>query len=206
MSREGQPTLKIVDGLTLSAEHRALLRPGEAIADERGRLHRLPRFFYQVDSWEQARGTPLTAHFTLAELIAVDCREADLLLRKFPHFVPCAVSILARYLEEFRARVEAPVIVGVNGGYRSPAHRLTQNGSPHLWAAAADIYRIGDAWLDSEKTIERYARVAEGLGQEVFVKRFGHGEGETDDHLHLDLGHVHWVPRELGEGGEAGAG
>lgn len=191
--------LPIIDGLTLSEEHRALLRPGELIADRGGRLHRLPRYFYQVESWEQARSTKLTVHFTLAELMSVDCREADLLFRKFPHYVPCAISVLARYLQEFRTRVDAPVCVSVNGGYRSPAHDLSQVGSPHLWGTAADIFRIGSNYLDSQKTVERYARIAEAIGQEVFVKPFGPGPGETDDHLHIDLGFLTVSPRDFSE-------
>ena len=185
--------MKVVDALTLSAAHRELLRPGESLGDGE---QALPRFFYEVASWNEAKATQLTAHFTLAELMMVDCREADLLLREFPHYVPCAVAVLARYLEELRARVDPPVFISVNGGYRSPAHGRAGGGaSAHWWAAAADIYRIGDTWLDSQRAIERYARIAEAIGREVFVKPFGHGIGETDDHLHLDLGRVTLVPR-----------
>jgi hypothetical protein len=191
--------LPIIDGLKLSEKHRALLRPGEMLADEHGHEHRLPRFFYQVESWEQAKKTMLTSHFTLAELMAVDTREADLLFWEFPHYVPCAVSVLARYLEEFRTRVAAPVSVGVNGGYRSPAHAMSTAASPHLWGAAADIYRIGDTLIDSQKTHDRFLQVAEGIGQEVFVKPFGPGENETDDHLHIDVGYLHYVPRKFSE-------
>lgn len=187
--------MKIVDGLALSPEHRALLRPCELLADPRGGAHRLPRWFYEIETWEAAKALKLTASFTLAELTLVDCREVDLLVRQVPHYVPCAVSILARYLQELRARVEAPIYVAVNGGYRSPAHRLTPaHASPHHWASAADVYRIGDTWLDSQKQIERFARVAESIGPEVSVKPFGHGPGETDDHLHLDLGFLTLVP------------
>ncbi len=160
-----------------------------------GERHRLPRFFYEIDSLQHAKETHLTAHFTLSELITVDCREADLLLHEFPHFVPCAVTVLARYLEDFRARVDAPVCVAVNGGYRSPAHRLSGRPGPHLWAAAANLYRIGDTWLDSQKNIERYARSAEALGPEVFVRPYGPEPGETDDHLHMDLGYLLCTPR-----------
>jgi hypothetical protein len=187
--------MKIVDGLTLSAEHRALLRPGELVSVGDGEMHPLPRFFYEIDSWEHAKQTPLTAHFTLSELITVDCREADLLLHTFPHYVPCAVAILARYLEEFRQRVEAPVYVAVNGGYRSPAHRLSSSPNSHVWASAVNIYRIGDTWLDSQKSIERYARVADAMGQEIYVRPYGYAPGQTDDHLHLDLGYLHYIPR-----------
>ena len=35
---------------------------------------------------------------------------------------------------------------------------------------------------------------ATDVGQEVFVAAYGHGEEETDDHLHLDLGEIHWAP------------
>jgi hypothetical protein len=195
--------LAVVDGLTLPEEHRALLRPGEFFADGWGRTHRLPRFFYRVESWDQAKATKLTARFALSELMAVDCREAELLFRSFPHYVPCAVSILARYLEEFRSRVDAPVMIAVNGGYRSPAHGMSCVAGPHVWATAADIYRVGDVFLDSSKTVERFARVAESIGQEVSVKPFGHGPGETDDHLHFDLGYLHLVPRSFSEAVQA---
>lgn len=187
--------MPVVDGRTLPKEVRDLLRPGETVAAQDGCLHVLPRFFYAVASWEAARQIRLTAHFTLAELISVDCREAPLLLQSFPHFVPCAVSVLARYLEELRARVEAPVMVAVNGGYRSPAHRGAGPLGPHAWGVAANIYRIGDTWLDGERSIERYGKVAAGIGQEVSVKPFGHGHGETDDHLHVDLGFLSLTPR-----------
>jgi hypothetical protein len=191
--------MKIVDGLTLSAEHRALLRPGEMLEVKPGEEHRLPRFFYEIDSWQHAKNTLLTPHFTLSELITVDCREGDLLLHGFPHYVPCAVTVLARYLEDFRERVDAPVCIAVNGGYRSPAHRLTGRPSPHLWATAANIYRIGETWLDSQRAIERYAGIAESLGPEVFVRPYGPEPGETDDHLHVDLGYLLSTPRGYSE-------
>lgn len=181
--------LVVVDATTLPPAHRELLRPGEPYRESRW-----PRYFYRVDSWQQARATKLTPHFALSELMSVDCREAPLLLHGFPHYVPCAVAILARYLQVFRERVEAPVFVAVNGGYRSPAHGFSKKPDAHCWATAADIYRVGDCWLDDEKSIERYARIAEGIGQEVFVSPYGHGEGETDDHLHVDLGEVLWAP------------
>jgi hypothetical protein len=192
--------MKVVDGLTLSPEHRALLRPGEMLAVTADETHRLPRFFYEIESWQHAKETKLTPHFTLSELITVDCRETDLLLQAFPHYVPCAVTVLARYLEDFRAQVEGPVCVAVNGGYRSPAHRLSGRPSAHLWATAANIYRIGDTWLDSQKSIERYARLAESLGPEVFARPYGPAPGETDDHLHFDLGYLLSTPRGYSEG------
>lgn len=187
--------MKIMDGLSLPAELRALLRPGEAVSDNPAASLHLPRWFYEVSSWSEAKATKLTAHFTLAELMVVDARETDLLLRSWPHYVPCTVGLLALALEDLRARVEAPVFISANGGYRSPAHRLSKKVTPHAWACAADIYRIGDTWLDSQKSIERFARVAEAVSPAIFTKPYGHGAGETDDHLHLDLGFVTLVPR-----------
>ena len=189
--------LPIVDATELPPEYRTLLRPGETLIDAQGRSHELPRYYYELASWEQAKTTKLTVHFSFAELMGVDCREADLLLRKFPHYVPCAVSVLARYLEEFRSRVEAPIHVSINGGYRSPAHRFADVVSPHLWAGAADIYRIGEQYLDNQKAVERYTHIAETIGQEVYLAPWGHGPGATDDHLHFDLGYLHVVPRSF---------
>jgi len=192
--------MKVIDAFTLPPTLRALLRPSELLPDPRGGTHRLPQYFYEVESWAAAKQLQLTAHFTMAELTTVDCREAEPLWRGVPHYVPCAVSVLARYLQEFRNRVEAVVFVGANGGYRSPAHALTPpHATPHHWATAADIYRIGDTSLDTQNSIERYARIAESIGPEVFVKPFGHGPGETDDHLHIDIGFLTLVPHGCSE-------
>lgn len=191
--------LKAVDGLTLPADVRGLLRPGEAMTDAGGRTHFLPRFFYEIETWEQAKEQPLAANFTFAELMTVDCREADVLLNTFPHYVPCAVAVLGCFLQSFRERVGAPVFIATNGGYRSPAHAHSRHASPHMWAAAANIYRIGDTFLDDEKSIGKYARIAESLAPGVFAKPFGHGPDESDDHLHLDIGHVICVPRGCDE-------
>src|SRR4030095_4059735 len=114
--------LRPIVGLTLSAKYRALLRPGEAESDSAGNVHRLPRFFYEIGSWQDAHAIRLTPHFTLAELMLVDCREAEPLLRHFPHYVPCAVILLAAFLEDFRREVGAPVFISANGGYSAPAH------------------------------------------------------------------------------------
>lgn len=192
--------LPVIDGLALPAPVRALLRPGEMAVDRFGRAHRLPRFFYEVRSWLQARELALTAHVRLSELLVVDRREAPRLLEEFPHYVPCAVGLLARVLEEFRAKAGGAVCVAANGGYRSPAHRLCAEAvSPHNWAAAADIYRVGDTALNTRSAIEKYGAIARELGPDLRVLPYGHQPGETDDHLHLDLGYAHLAPVECDE-------
>ena len=188
--------LEAIDGLSLSEEHRALLRPGEQVQDTEGKAHRLPRYFFAVPTWTKAHETLLAPHFKLSELMTVDCREADLLFRDFPHYVPCAVLLLARYLEDLRRDADSVVFVSANGAYRSPAHQRNKAHGPHCWATAADIYRIGDNYLDNEKSIARYAEVARSLGPQVFVRPYSDG----DDHLHIDLGFVTVTPRHLEDG------
>jgi len=187
--------LRAVDGLTLSPEHRAALRPGEAVTDANGKRHHLPRFFFEVPSWNEAHAWRVASHFALSELITVDSREAPLLLQTFPHYVPCAILALARYLEDFRRQVDAPVFISANGGYRSPSHRINRGMSLHSWGTAADIYRVGDTYLDDEKSIARYAAIAGSLGAEVNVRAYQEG----DDHLLVDLGYLTLVPRECSE-------
>jgi hypothetical protein len=191
----GPSELRAVDGLTLSPEYRAALRPGVAVTDADGKRHHLPRFFFEVSSWEEAHSWRVASHFALSELITVDSREAELLLRTFPHYVPCAILALARYLEDFRRQVDAPVFVSANGGYRSPSHRINRGVSLHSWGTAADIYRVGDTYLNDEKSIARYGEIAGSLGAEVHVRPYQEG----DDHLQVDLGYLTLVPRECSE-------
>jgi hypothetical protein len=191
--------LRAVDGLDLPDEYRSLLRPGEAETDFLGNVRRLPRFFYEIRSWQEAHEVRLAPHFTLAELMLVDCREAGTLLRQFPHYAPCAIVLLARFLEDFRCEVDAPVFVSANGGYRSPAHQIAGAKSIHAWGIAANVYRVGDTFLDDAKSIEKYGAVAASLSPAVFVRPFGRERGQTDDHLHIDLGFVSLTPRECSE-------
>src|SRR5437763_14234383 len=125
------PDLKVVDAFDLDDELRTILRPGEMVKDEKGRRHRLPRYFYEVPSHEIAMNIRLTAHFGLNEFALVDLKEHTR-LQQFPTYVPCAVRILAFYLEQFRAAAGASVHIAVNGGYRSPAHRMSVNATPHM--------------------------------------------------------------------------
>ena len=191
--------LRPVDGLRLPEEYRALLRPGESEADANGTVHHLPRFFYEIGSWNEAHEIRLAPHFTLAELMLVDCREKRLLLSQFPHYVPCAILLLARVLEDFRREVDAPVFVGANGGYRSPSHQIGGATSIHAWGTAANIYRVGDTFLSDVKSIGKYGAVAASLSPVVFVRPFGREKGQTSDHLHVDLGFASLTPRECSE-------
>lgn len=189
------PELKAVDGLQLDEAHREVLRPGIDVRFNDGVVHALPRFFYQVPSWPDAHRIEVAPHFKLAELMTVDCRETPLQLKRFPHHVPCAILLLARYLELFRIKAGAPVFVAANGGYRSPSHKLNHPQSMHQWATAANIYRVGDTYLDDQPAIEKYARIAASIGDEVFVRPYAAG----DDHMHMDIGVVTLTPREMNE-------
>jgi hypothetical protein len=198
-----QPSLplRVVDGLELGDELQAVLRPDEPFADPQGRERRLPRYFYEVASWQDALEMQITPHFCLWEFLDVDVREAEV-MRTFPRYVPCAVTLLAGFLELFRQEVGTFVHISANGGYRSPAHALNRHATTHAWATAVNIYRIGDDWLDDQDEIERYIRVARRVLPGIWSRPYGSGAGFADDHLHLDLGYVTVVPHEIGnEGG-----
>lgn len=186
--------LRIVDAHRLERSFRDVLQPGGTMSDRHGRAHQLPRFFYEVPSWEEAHSLQLTRHFTLSEFIQNDLHEAAP-LRGFPRYVPCAVTLLALALEQFRDAVGDYVHIAANGGYRSPSHALSTLATPHSWATAVNIYKIGDRLLDDNETLERYAEIAYQSMPGVYVRPFGKALGFTDDHLHLDFGYVVMVPR-----------
>jgi len=191
--------LKVVDAFDLDDELRSILKPGEMIRDAEGRRHRLPRYFYEIPTYEVGAGTRLTAHFSLNEFILGDLREAQR-LQRYPRYVPCAVRILAFYLEEFREKAGASVHIAVNGGYRSPSHKMSMSASPHMWGTAADIYRIGSTILKTQEAIEKYNDIAEDVSDEIHVLPYGHVTyKEADDHVHLDLGYITLIPREISE-------
>src|SRR5881394_2860152 len=143
-------SIKIVDAFDLEDELRSLLKPGEMVRDADNRRHRLPRYFYEVPSREAATEIRLTPHFGLNEFILVDLKETPR-LQEFPRYIPCAVRVLAFYLEHFRAAAGASVHIAVNGGYRSPTHKLVHGATPHMWGTAADIYRIGGTILKTKE-------------------------------------------------------
>jgi hypothetical protein len=192
-------TLKVVDAFDLDDELRSILRPGDMVRDGQGRRHRLPRYFYEIPSHEIAMATRLTPHFGLNEFVLTDLKEAAR-LHDFPRYVPCAVRMLAFYLEHFRAACGASVHIAVNGGYRSPAHKLAMNATPHMWGTAADVFRIGSTILKTREAIEKYNGIAEDLSDDVTVLPYGHVTGKNaDDHLHFDLGYLTLIPREISE-------
>lgn len=190
--------LPVVDALDLPEPHRLLLRPCELLPTRDGRFHRLPRFFYAVESAAVAVNTQLTPHFALWEFIEVDLREPAL-LRAYPRYVPCGVTVLATALEVFRAAVGGPVRIAANGGYRSAAHALSASGSPHCWATAANIYSIGSEYLDTDERISRYADVATRTVAACWTRPIGPAIGQADDHLHIDLGYVTVAPGVVDE-------
>lgn len=199
MSSDEEQGLKVVDAFDLDDELRSILKPGEMVRDAQGRRHRLPRYFYEIPSHEVALATKLTPHFGLNEFILSDLKEA-VRLHQYPRYVPCAVRLLAFYLEQYRSAAGASVHIAVNGGYRSPSHKLSINASPHMWATAADVYRIGSNILRTRELIEKYNEIAEDLTDEVNVLPYGHVTGKNaDDHVHLDLGYITLVPREISE-------
>ena len=197
MALTDQLDLPLVDGLTLPPPVRALLSPGLMIRSRDGESHRLPRFFYQIDS-PSAAGLRLTPHFAVSEFMEVDLHEA-LPLRDFPRYVPCGVTALASALQVLRNEIGAPIRIAANGGYRSPSHSGSSRGSPHSWATAANIYRIGPDWLDSADRIERYAAIARRVLPFAWIRPFGHDVGFADDHLHIEVGYLTAVPRGVAE-------
>jgi hypothetical protein len=191
--------LKVVDAFDLEDELRSILKPGEMVRDAQGRRHRLPRYFYEIPTHEIALKTRLTPHFGLNEFILADLKEATR-LQQFPRYVPCAVRLLAFYLEQFRAAAGASVHIAVNGGYRSPSHKLAHNATPHMWGTAADVYRIGSNILKTKEAIEKYNEIAEDISEDVHVLPYGHVTGKNaDDHVHLDIGYITLTPREISE-------
>ncbi len=186
--------LPVVDATRLPSDVRALLRPGETVRDREGADHVLPRWFYEVDSWERALQTPLAPHFMLWEFMTIDVREAERFRQHFPRYVPCTVAVLASALEVFRQAAGTYIHIAANGGYRSPAHRLSRFASRHCWGSAVNLYLIGDDWLDTRETIEKYAAVVRETLPSAWIRPYGLEDGQADDHLHVDLGYLTTEP------------
>lgn len=221
--------LKVVDALDLPDAYREALRPDEMLTDSEGRAFRLPRYFLEVGSWQMAKETMLAPDFGLYEFINTDLHEARV-LRSFPRYVPLAILHLAAHLSVLRKHVGTFVHIAANGGYRSPSHELSSpastnlssnrsssvssntspNRSPntasymstHCWGTAANIYRIGDDYLDDEETVRRYAEIVMGILPGAWIRPYGVEVGSTIDHLHVDLGRYALAPWDVGTGRE----
>jgi hypothetical protein len=187
-----------MDGLRLDKPLRDALMPGRTVYDDDGNGRRLPRYFYEIPSWDVAMGVQLSPNFSLWEFIQTDVREAAP-LRAFPRYVPCAITLTALGLERFREATGTFVHIAANGGYRSPKHTLNGNATPHSWGTAVNIYRIGDVFLDDRDAIERFGALAREALPSVWTRPFGGNRGQTDDHLHIDFGYVLSMPRGMPE-------
>ncbi|HVX41167.1 MAG TPA: hypothetical protein VHB25_16490 [Gemmatimonadaceae bacterium] len=187
--------LRVVDGLRLEKPVRDALLPGRIVYDDAGEPRTLPRYFYEIPSWEHALSAQLSPNFALWEFIQTDVHEAAP-LRGFPRYVPCAVTLLALALERFRVAAGTYVHIAANGGYRSPGHAINTNATTHSWGCAVNIYRIGDVFLDDRQAIDRYAALARQTIPGAFTRPYGSARGQTDDHLHLDLGYVLSIPHD----------
>jgi hypothetical protein len=194
MRETGMLPLPVIDAVALETPRRSLLQPDEVVLDREGRPRRLPRYFYEVDSWQTALHMQVAEHFTLSEFMGVDVREARS-MRVFPRYVPCSVTLLAAHLELLRQAVGTYVYIAANGAYRSPSHGLVDYASTHCWGTAANIYRVGDDYLDSSERIERFVRTTMRVLPGVWIRPYGQEKGFADDHVHLDIGYVRFTPR-----------
>ena len=194
--------LRVVGPDDLDEARLSCLRPGQEVEDRHGVPRRLPSSFLEIPSWEAALDIELAPQFGLWELIEVDVREAEV-MRVFPRYVPYALVALAAHLQVFRAEVGRVVRIADNGGYRSPGHRLAGRASTHCWGSAANIYRIGDEWLDTRSSVEKYAKVVRRVLPGVWIRPYGDRPGEAFDHLHIDLGYLVVTPHVPEPGGSA---
>lgn len=189
-------SLDIVSAEDLPERVRPFLRPGEAMEGAApGAV--LPSHFYEIPSWEASMEVQLAPNFGVWELIDVDYREAEA-VRLYPRYIPCALAVMAGYLQTLRAEVGRVIRIAANGGYRSPSHELSHTGSPHCWGTAVNIYRIGDDWMDSEAAIERYRDIAKRVLPAAWVPPFGATPGHVFDHLHIDIGYFSVIPHDGG--------
>ena len=185
--------LPVVDAKGLPGELKRLLKPGAIVVDSAGIERMRPTHFYRIDSWETARNLEIAPFMSLWEFISVDVREHPV-VRGWPRYVPCAVTVLAAHLSALRQHFGTYLHVAANGGYRSPAHGRATESTPHSWCTAADIYRVGDDFLEDQQSIERYNERIAAVMPAVHCSPYGHGPGEVDDHVHIDLGYLVVVP------------
>jgi len=73
------------------------------------------------------------------------------------------------------------------------------SASPHCWATAANICRIGPDLVDTPDRLERYAATVKRLLPFAHVLPYGHEPGTVNDQLHVDIGYVTLVPSGASE-------
>lgn len=186
--------LKIIDGLELPSEYKEIFQPDELVIDSNGVEYRLPRYFYKLESWEVASKVKLSKHFYLSEFLTTDFREIEL-LRTYPKYIPITICYTASILELFRQKIGLCVRIASNGGYRSPKHLKNKGLSPHSWATAVNIYKIGKTNLSTESLIEKYSNIAKETLPGAWVRSYGTEPGTCFDQLHLDLGFTNVYPK-----------
>ena len=133
----GTPSIamRIVDGRRLEKKFRDVLKPGGVLADSKGQAHGLPRYFYEIPSWDVALSLQLSEHFALWEFIHTDIHEAEP-LRTFPRYVPCAITLLALGLEQFRYAVGSFVHIAV----APQKGRITHKFGAHCYLCGLAFY------------------------------------------------------------------
>ncbi len=170
---------------------RSLLRPGEMVRDAAGTAASPSALLLRSSlATRRRRRSSLTPHFASTSSSSSTSRRRSR-LQDYPRYVPCAVRILAFYLERFREAFGASLHIAVNGGYRSPAHKLyapaslahVGNRRPTSTAIGTSI--LNDQESDRAATGKRPRRSADELN----VLPYGHDVGKADDHLHFDLGY-----------------
>ena len=68
MPEVGVGSLRIVDGYRLDKPRRDALMPGGVLRDRQGRTRQLPRYFYEVESWDSALEQELASEHRAIEL------------------------------------------------------------------------------------------------------------------------------------------
>ena len=147
--------------------------PGARCSMTQGHERKLPRYFYEIPTWNAAMELQLSPSFALWEFIQTDVREAAP-LRGFPRYVPCAITLTAlctravprsrRHVRAHRARTAA---------IARRATRRVETRRRIRWGTAVNIYRIGDIYLDDREAIERYAALARQELPGAWTRPFG---------------------------------